>query len=155
VSTNAARAPSPTDATSAFWLEKLKEAHAELLQAIDELAELTRGLPPGKDLLVDVRWNVSKASLARRLLWGRIHAHLAGRVDESKEADLRNLQEMEVQLFRYSATHVARWTTELILDDWDGYRQASALMRSKMIDGVAAERRVLYPMLAAVEGRSW
>jgi hypothetical protein len=54
VSIDVAPAP-PTAEREFFWLDKLKEAHADLLAAIDELAQLTRGPVPDKDLLVSVR----------------------------------------------------------------------------------------------------
>lgn len=155
MSMNAARAPDSSDPTSAFWLEKLKDAHAELLASIDTLAELTTGPVPAREQLVSVRWNVSKASLARRLLWGRILAHLAGRVDEREEDELRQLQEADLQLFRGSTAHIATWTADRIIDDWPAYCEASRVMRGKMLEGMAMEKRLLYPMLEAFEARSW
>jgi len=129
--------------------EELKAAHANLQSAIDDLDHLTRGPVPGKELLDSVRWRISRASLSRRLLWGKIHCDFAPIADESKRAALRHLQEADIRLLRDSAEHVAKWTTETILDDWPAYCRASERMRLKMIEAVSAEKRILYPILAA------
>ena len=148
-----ARADGPVraDASETFWLNRLKEAHANLINAVDELARLTLGPLPDKDVLIGTRWKVSDASLSRRLIWGRIHAHLSNRVDPNVERDLRHLQDMDARLIRTSATHVARWTAESITEDWPGYCRASELMRRQMIEAVGEERRLLYPLLDRFE----
>jgi hypothetical protein len=151
VNADICRAPISSDVTAAFWLKQLKEAHADLISATNELARLTSGPVPAKDLLVSVRWKVSKASLERRLLWGRIHAQLSGSVDAKSEDDLRHLQKTDMQLFRGSTAHVAKWTADAIIEDWRGYCSASEAMRSKMIDAIGTEERLLYPILEAAE----
>ena len=148
--THASRA-AQGDTTAAFLLDNLKKAHRNLLSAIDELASLTRGPLPEKERLVGVRWRVSDASLIRRLLWGRIHAYLGERADADVERDLRVLQEADINLIRASASHVARWPAEAIIEDWDGYCRASDVMRGAMIDAIAREESLLYPILEARE----
>lgn len=135
-----------------FLLESLKVAHANLLVAIDELARLMDAPSPSPDLLINVRWNLSKASLDRRLLWGRIHLELARRVDADAEDALRSLQDIDMRLLRASAAHVSKWTPSAINQDWDGYCRASAIMRRKMLEGIEAERSLLYPILQSLTG---
>ena len=140
------------DSTS--WLSQLKEAHADLLSAIEHLERLTRGTVPTERVLVRTRWEVSKASLARRQLWGRIHAHLSAVVDQDGATQLRYLQDIEIRLMRATTRHIARWTNEAVLKDWSGYRLASAEMRSKLTDAIGGEKRILYPILERFAGDS-
>src|SRR3990170_8465509 len=59
-------------ASPASLLIQLKQAHEALLSAMHTLDVLTRGEVPGHDELTSIRWNLSKASLARRMLCGKI-----------------------------------------------------------------------------------
>ena len=141
------------ESSDLFWLESLKEAHSNLVQAISVLEELTRGPVPSKERLVAARYDLSKASLERRLLWGRIHAYLARSASPEAESALRTLQQSDIALLRAAASHVGRWTTDVILEDWIGYCRASAAMRLKLTDAVAPEERLLYPLLQARAGK--
>lgn len=140
------------DPDTRFLLESLKTAHGNLLTAIDGLSRLMGASPPPPDVLINVRWNLSKASLDRRLLWGRIHLELARRVDAESEEALRSLQDIDMRLLRASAAHVSKWTPTAVNQDWDGYCQASAIMRRKMLEGIEAEKRLLYPILNSLSG---
>jgi len=139
--------------SAAFWLDRLEAAHADLLSAINDLARLMAGPAPSHDVLVSTRWSVSDASLARRRLWGQIHAYLSTVVDRNAATELRHLQDVDIQLIRASILHIGSWTTEAILDDWPGYCGASADMRSKLIEAIASEKRLLYPMLKRLARR--
>lgn len=138
------------DAGMAIWFDRLREAHAALIEAIEQLAQLTSGPLPDRQLLIDLRWAVSQASLARRLLWGQLHTALARRVQARFEPNFRLLQEADVALITASAKHVGRWTVVAIAEDWEGYCQASQLMRSQMLDAIAGEKRLLYPVLESL-----
>ena len=142
--------PGRADPGVAIWFDRLRDAHANLIGAIEKLAQVTTGPLPDRQVLVDLRWAVSQSSLARRLLWGQIHTLLARRVDARFERDLRQLQKVDAQLIKASAKHVGRWSTDAITEDWDGYCQASQLMRGQMLDAIADEKRLLYPILASM-----
>jgi hypothetical protein len=138
------------DTGMAIWFDRLREAHAALIEAIEQLAQLASGPLPDRQVLVDLRWAVSQRSLDRRLLWGEIHTLLARRVEARFEHDLRQLQAVDVELIRASAKHVGRWTVDAIAEDWEGYCRASEVMRSQMLDAIAGEKRLLYPILELV-----
>jgi hypothetical protein len=97
--------------------------------------------------VVDARWQISRASLARRTLWGRILTHLSTRASPEAAVDLRKLQENDINLLRASSQHVARWTIENVMADWSGYAPASRDIRWKMSAAISLEKRLLYPML--------
>lgn len=142
--------PGRADSAVGILFDRLREAHADLIGAIEELAQLTSGPFPDRQVLIDLRWAVSQTSLARRLLWGQIHTILARRVEPRFESDLRQLQKVDVELIGASAKHVGRWTIDAIAENWEGYCQASELMRSKMLDAIAEEKRLLYPILESL-----
>jgi hypothetical protein len=148
--THANRATS-SDAAAAFWLRELQEAHSKLLSAIHDLAQLTSGPMPDVRRITDVRWRVSEASLARRLLWGRIHGFLSECAGADAESDLRELQESDMRLIRASTEHVTKWTADAVVADWPGYCRASETMRAKMIEAMKREKRLLYPILDGLE----
>ena len=138
------------DTGMAILFDRLMEAHAALIGAIEELEQLTSGPNPDRQVLIDLRWAVSQGSLARRLLWGQIHTLLARSAEARFEHDFRRLQEVDVELLRASAKHVGRWTIDAIAEDWEGYCQASKLMRSQMLDAIAGEKRLLYPIIESL-----
>lgn len=114
-----------------------------------ELDKLTLGPLPPKEQIIDARWTISRASLARRSLWGRIYTHLSGRVSKEDEPDLRRLKDGDMALLRSSSEHVAKWYIEAIYRDWPSYCEASRAIRWKMKAAIGSEQRLLYPMLEA------
>jgi hypothetical protein len=132
-------------------LAELRQAHELLLDAMGEVDNLTRGQVPAKAALTRVRWNLSKASLARRMLWGKILTSLLPALSPERTAALRRLQEGDISLLRASTHHVSKWTTEAALANWAGYCAASRSIRRKMAAGMDAERRILCPMLRSAE----
>ena len=135
------------DTGIAILFDRLREAHAALIDAIEQLAHITSGPLADRQVLIDLRWAVSQSSMARRLLWGQIHILLARCVDARFEDDFRQLQEVDVALIRASAKHVGRWSIDAIAGDWEGYCRASLLMRGQMLEAIAGEKRLLYPIL--------
>jgi hypothetical protein len=128
-------------------LAELQEAHETLLRAMAAMDILTRGQVPARAKLTSTRWNLSKASLARRMLWGKILTSLSAGLSADRTDALRRLQEGDISLLRASTHHVSKWTTEAVLANWDGYCAASRSIRRKMAAGIDAEKRILYPML--------
>jgi hypothetical protein len=116
------------------------------------LDELTRGALPGKDSIVEARWNISRASLARRVLWNKISDHLSRRQCDITTRDLRALMGSDMALLRASSAHLSRWGIDAVMLDWSGYCTASLDIRWKMDAAVEAEKRLLYPMLQADPG---
>lgn len=95
----------------------------------------------------NARWKISQCSLARRTLWMKIFRHLLPRVSAKATADLALLQIADQELQRDSSSHVATWHLARIETDWEGYRDASRTIRSRMAACIEAEKRILYPLL--------
>jgi hypothetical protein len=128
-------------------LGELKQAHSKLLHSIDELDRISHGPPPPEKVLVDARWRVSRESLARRLLWGRILAHLAPLVRGRAEMDLRLIQEADIRLLKASVNHIAAWKPERAIANWRLYAGAESDLLQRIIGVVALEKSLLYPLL--------
>lgn len=136
------------ESASAALLTQLEGAHYALLKAMSDLDKLTRGPLPAKAAVIDARWNISRASLARRTLWNRIHAHFFDCACQELAFDLRQLQEGDRDLLRASTEHVGKWRIETVMRDWSTYCEASRAIRWKMKAAIGAEKRVLYAALA-------
>lgn len=138
-----------------MFLGDLQRAHKALLQSMSELDELTWGPLPTKARIIDARWSISRASLARRMLWSRIHAYLLDRVSREDAAVLRELQESDIALLRCSSEHVAKWTVDTVAEHWSAYCEASRAIRLKMKTAIEAEKCLLYPLLEAAAVPRW
>jgi hypothetical protein len=132
-------------------LAELKQLHSKLLSSIEALDRLSRGPPPPEEELVNARLAVSRPSLARRLLWGRILAALAPSVRGREESDLRLIQEADIRLLKASVNHIALWKPADAITNWRVYSAAETDMLQKMVGVVALEQRLLYPMLGELE----
>jgi hypothetical protein len=141
------RPGSTVDRHCALLFADLRDAHATLLEAMAQLDELTDGHLPHRGRVVEARWNISSASLARRTLWSRILAHLSTSAFREHDANLRVLQETDMALLRFSCAHIATWSIDAVMKDWASYCPASRAMRQKMKAAIETEKRLLYPML--------
>jgi len=130
-------------------LRDLMEAHSDLRRAMADLDVLTRGPIPAKEEVIDARWNISRASLARRRLCNSIHSRLSVRASDEYARELQRLSKYDMALLRSSSEHVLKWTITAVMNDWPGYCEASRVIRWKMKAAIGAEQRFLYPMLEA------
>jgi hypothetical protein len=125
----------------------MQEAHKSLLQAMSDLDELTRGPLPLKERIIDARWKISRASLARRTLWNAIYAHLSRDPCRDTGNAVHSLQEADTALLRSSSEHIRKWNINTIMQDWPAYCEASKALRLKMKAAIEVEKRLLYMVL--------
>lgn len=128
-------------------LADLKQAHRDLLAELDNMDGITRQATCDKTRCATGRWKISQASLGRRVLAGRICDYFLTRCEPADVGALRELQEADRELLRASVSHVARWPAEAIERDWRGYCKASQEIRWQMHAHIAAEQRLLCPLL--------
>lgn len=135
-------------------LVELKELHRELLAAIAAVEVLVAAAEPDRSRLPAARARLTNAS-ARRRRWidNHVYPHLLGRLPADDERQFDRLRTENIALRDQSLQHVTRWTTEAIARDWNGYRDASALMTATMRQRIAAEQALLYPLLDRVPAR--
>ena len=130
-------------------LTELQAAHTTLLQAMSDLDVLSKGPLPTKERIIHARWNISRASLARRTVWSEVYVFLSIRPPKDTLSDLRQLHASDTALLRSSSNHVFSWKIEAVMHDWPGYCAASEAIRWKMKAAIGAEMRLLYPILRA------
>lgn len=128
-------------------LIEFQKAHANLLNAMTDLDGVTNEPLPQRERIINSRWRISRASLARRSLWNEIYAYLSYDSSEANHAELRRLQESDRALLRSSSEHVSEWKIDAVVKEWPSYCAASNAIRWKMKAAIGMERRLLYPML--------
>lgn len=110
------KAPTATKQSS-IRLVEFQHVHTALLKSMTQLDELTRGPLPSKAHIVEARWEISRKSLSRRMLWSRVYTDLSCRVPNEHAADLHQLQQIDLTLLRSSSEHVSKWHIDAILDE--------------------------------------
>lgn len=130
-------------------LVRLKACHAALESALQRLDALTRKTAPDRGQLASARLALSQASSSRTRCLNDVYPAVLGIGDKSARENVRALQSEGVRLRALSTEHVAAWSIDRVMNDWAGYRRASAEMRATMRDRLNRERSLLYPILAA------
>ena len=135
-------------------LDKLKDAHSELLAAIADMESATRADRPETGRYTAARWQISQASLKRRRLSLIIRNALIPIAGDPDKAVLKSLQQLDQQNAIRSHAHVNDWPPAKIVRDWAGYCQASRTIRWYMESHVAMEQKLLCPLLERIERRA-
>ena len=131
-------------------LVRLKACHAALESALQTLDALTRKAVPDRGQLASARLALSQASSSRtRCLNNDVYPAVLAIGDRAAQESVRALQSDGARLRAHSTEHVAAWSIDRAMNDWDGYRRASADMRAAMRGRVTRERALLYPVLSA------
>ena len=130
-------------------LEQLQGIHAELLSAISDLEMLIARASPDRSTLAEVRLKLSRASMRRmRFLEYAVYPQLLDGASAANTQTLKKLRDDAAALRAVSTSHVGRWTLQQAVDDWNGYRRASAAMTTSMRARIATEIEVLGPLFA-------
>ena len=112
---------------------RLKECHAALESALQTLDALTRKATPDRGQLASARLALSQASSTRtRYLNDDVYPAVLAMGDRVSQENVRALQSDGARLRARSAEHVAAWSIDRAMNDWAGYRRASAEMRAAM-----------------------
>lgn len=128
-------------------LRDLQAVHYDLHEQIAAMEATTDEPRHDPVHLASARWKISQASLARRILAGRICEYLLSRCEAQQMLAIKALQEADRLLLQASARHVGQWRAEHIKEDWRGYCRASREVRRQMQDHVVLEQKVLYGIL--------
>ena len=128
-------------------LTRLKTAHAELLTAIAVLEAETRRPEPAEATLSAARLKLTRASSRRKALIEQTILPARGGLSPENARRVDDLRRHAAEIALESTRHIGSWTMHAILADWIGYRRASRLMRTAMLQRVAEESEVLYPLL--------
>ena len=128
-------------------LTKLKAAHAELRVAITELETETRRFEPMEASLSAARLKLTRASSRRRMLIDQEILPTLRDLPPEQKSLVEELRRTASDIAVQSSRHIGDWTMRAIVADWQGYRLASKAMRSAMLQRIADESTILYPLL--------
>jgi hypothetical protein len=134
-------------------LSQLKALHAELRQAIAELAIEAAKSEPDQGRLPAARLKLTRLSGRRKSM---IECSIAPLLHDAAAEDARRIADLRYEasgIAVATSTHIARWTTRQIVADWPGYQRASADMRRAMLRRIDQEAAVFYPLLEAESAR--
>lgn len=127
-------------------LGELKDLHADLLAAIDELERLTSEPTPHLGALAATRLKLTRASRRRNaFLEASVYPALAR--NRAAEAPVRQLRDEDRNRLVASANHIAKWSPAEIGARWADYCAASHSLRTAMRSRVREEQALLYPLL--------
>lgn len=138
---------SPNSSAARTLLVQLYGAHDHLLRAMDSLGTVAAGPQPEVAEITTLRWRLSQASLRKRTLCASIHDFLGTRLDGLDLIRLREVQASDQEMLRRSASHVGKWSTHTIGQDWPGYSRDSCQIRMHMGAQIRLEKQTLYPLL--------
>jgi len=125
----------------------LKAAHAELRVAITELETETRRLEPVEASLSAARLKLTRASSRRRMLIDQQILPTLRDLPPEQKSRIDELRRTASDIAVQSSRHIGDWTMRAILADWQGYCRASKAMRNEMLQRIADESALLYPLL--------
>lgn len=122
-------------------MEDLRRYHAQMLEALDALEQLTRAPTCDEKTVTAVRYRLTRASSARRrevvALCDRLIA--AGAHDPA----LASLRDATNASRGNSSSHIGTWTLRQVTADWPGYVGASTIMQAALRREIVREQMVL------------
>jgi len=128
-------------------LLELKALHDELRAAIAELQAQTAKSVPDQAGLPLARLKVVRASGRRKAMIDCTITPSLHNVSGEDAGRMRDLRHASCDLAVETSQHIARWTMNSILADWEGYRGATANMARIMLRRIDDESAILYPLL--------
>jgi hypothetical protein len=131
---------------SGSFLPLLQAAHGELEACIGELESVTNDRF-NEIAITAARMRIGAANADKHFAVREACAYLFPIVEPHEAEALRQLQEDNWQRVKLTSSHVRHWTAAAVADDWNGYCEAFRAIKTKVNEGIMAERRLLYPLL--------
>ena len=126
---------------------ELKAIHEELIAAMDELDRLTADPVPNQTGVAGARARLSRASGKRRALFDMACNYLNKTASPADAQKLRELRDINAAQLEASTGHIGAWGLRQLVENWPEYVRTAAPMRQSMRDLIAADRKILFPML--------
>ena len=124
-----------------------KYAHDQMLEALAAMDELAKGAPPNQLRLSHTRLRITRAGTESRAAFHKIALALSNHPSPSARRSVDTLEHLHAELRSLAKHHLATWPHAQAHEDWTGYCQASAQVRSRWRETIARERELLYPLL--------
>lgn len=133
-------------------LQELEALHEATRAALHEMEALTLAAFPDRATLASLRWKLTSFSMRRlKLVELEIYPALLVIASPQESAQLDELASERRERRQMSADHIASWSLERAVSDWDEYRKASMAIRSSTVTMLNREREVLVPLLQRLE----
>ena len=129
-------------------LAELQQLHEKIVDLIGQLATLCEDRHCDIIKVSEVRLELTRASRARSaFLNAVVYPKVLRAASGDKKIALEKLKSDGLLMLVRSGDHIRHWTSREIAEDWPGYCRASAAARQTMLDRVALEAELLYPLL--------
>jgi len=128
-------------------LADLQNAHIRLIASIKDLAKITEQASSDKVEYSAIRFRVSEASLARRIVFRAACDYLLPIASPADQQTIGRLRSADAELAKHASQHVQQWTTATVDLGWEGYCASSREIRSSLLKQIELERSLLYPLL--------
>ena len=129
------------------FITELQNSHGDLLSGMAAMDTVTSQPVADSYRHSNARWRLSQAGLKASILLGSIFSYLLPRVASGDAAVLRSIQATHLDFLRIATEHVRNWPIDKIQEDWAGYCAGYRAFRWNLATCIAAEKRLLYPML--------
>ena len=128
-------------------LVDLREAHATLLRALEELDFILQQPTLNTAALTTLRLSLASMRLTRGSLVARLMASLINKVTREEASLLMELQSGHHNLLRLANAHTTKWTLEAIVADWPTYKLETRAIISRWRAKADREQKAIFPLL--------
>jgi hypothetical protein len=128
-------------------MSELHDLHAQLLQMLNELEELTAQPVPDEAALASLRYRLTRTSSARRKYVDSLCTGLKRSLSGSDAAALDAVHDSNSAAMTASSEHISTWSLREIVKNWPGYCQTSLAVRRSMRAQIEVEKATLYPLI--------
>lgn len=128
-------------------LSELRSAHRRLIAEMAAMDRLINEDAADVASCATARWRLGQASLQRRLIAARICDYFLPRLDGERCGQLKQLIFADQALLRESSSHLRRWPTTALQEDWTGFGADSRELHRRKHAHIAMEQKLLYPLL--------
>ena len=133
-------------------LRELLALHDATYLALRDMEELCKARAPDRSSLASARWKLTSGTVKRlRLIELEIYPAILPTASLVERTQLEHLAAERQERRQASADHVARWSLERAVTEWEGYKKASVTIRSGALARLNRERETLVPMLDRLE----
>lgn len=133
------------NSVSAAHLSALEASHQQVESCLSALETIMADGLSDMSQFSTVRLRLRQANLARTHIALAACGHLM--TIRHAQHSLRELERSELDVSQMISAHVQRWTTQGLQDDWDGYCHETRRVLEGVRKLIAAEKKLLCPML--------
>ena len=134
-------------ATLANLFSELRHAHTAVQSAALELAKSCAEPSPDKTLRSNGWFKLSGAKKHLQLVFQFVCERINPFASDAERRTIATLVNDAESLNSFSCEHASVWTSDALTKNWANYCAASKQMRARILELVAREKALLYPIL--------